>query len=246
MKTKALIASLVLFSLSGGTSAFALGGAEKFVYDVHWGAIKAGIAVQEVTPQGDELRIVNTIRSNGFVSTFFSIDDRQESIMSREENRFGLPRLFKENIKEGKYRARKEARFNHANLTAESTDLLHQTEKADPITARTYDSLSSIYFIRSCDLEPRRSITFDLYDFKHLWKTEVRVIKREEVKTPLGKFKTVMVTSQLRSNGSTSKVGNTTFWFTDDSRRIPVKIATQLKVGEVTLTLVGGNFDKEG
>jgi len=48
-----------------------------------------------------------------------------------------------------------------------------------------------------------------------------------------------MVTSQLKHNGVAARVGDATFWFTDDSRRIPVKITTKLKVGEITLMLVG-------
>ncbi|WP_275423276.1 DUF3108 domain-containing protein [Geomonas diazotrophica] len=89
-------------------------------------------------------------------------------------------------------------------------------------------------------MTPGQSISFDIYDTQRLWNTEVRVVRRQELKTPRGTFKTVMVTSRLTHNGEAAKVGNATFWFTDDSRRVPVRISTTMKIGEVTLTLVEG------
>ncbi|GFO66157.1 DUF3108 domain-containing protein [Geomonas paludis] len=225
---------LVLLLMAASASAFPV--PERLVYDVTWSGMKAGSAVLEVTPQGDELRLTNTIRSTGVVSAFFKIDDRTESVTTRA----GAPKFFRENKREGSYRAARQATFNFSSLKANSIDLLKKVERTDAITPRTYDNLSSIYFIRGSDLSPGRSISFDIYDTKRLWHTEVRVVQRQELATPLGKFKTVMVTSRLSHNGQEAKVGNATFWFTDDDRRIPVKITTAMKVGEVTLTLVGG------
>ncbi|HBA88852.1 MAG TPA: DUF3108 domain-containing protein [Geobacter sp.] len=235
MKRLAVVIQSILFVALLFSPALAVIAPEKLVYEVKWGGIKAGSAILEATAEGNEIRIVNTIRSTGLVSAFFSIDDKTESVISRE----GKPRIFKENINEGRFKARKEVSFNFTDLFADGKDLLKKIEKRDAISARTYDNLSSIYFIRSTKLVPGQSIYFDIYSFKHLWNTEVRVVKREEVTTPLGRFKTIMVTSQLKYDGVPARVGNATFWFTDDSRRIPVRITTQLKVGEITLTLVG-------
>ena len=214
---------------------------EKLVYDLSWTGIKAGSAVQEVTAQGDELRIVNTIRSSGLLSAVFSIDDKTESVISGKSG-LGLPRFFREKINEGKTHTLKEASFDFKSLTVYTKDLLKKSEKSDTISAKTYDSLSSIYFIRSSELVPGQSILFDIYDFKHLWNTEVRVVKREDIRTPLGKFKTLMVTSQLKFQGVSARVGNATVWLTDDSRRIPVRITVKLKLGDITMTLVGGSY----
>ena len=242
MRVIVVLAQFILGVTMLGSPASALTIPERLVFDVSWKGVKAGSAVQTVTAQGDRITIVNTIRSSGLVSAFFSIDDRIESVLSRGARGEGRPILYRENIKEGKRSTRKEARFNFSSLTVNSTDFLNQTEKKDSISVRTYDRLSSIYLIRSSNLEPGQSIFFHIYDFKRLWDAEVRVVKREEIRTPLGKFKTLMVTSQLSSNGVPAKAGNSTFWFTDDSRRIPVRIRTRLKVGEITLNLVAGNY----
>lgn len=238
MKKPALLSQCILLVLILFSPAAALTVPERLVYDVTWTGIKAGSAVLEVTGKGDEFLIVNTIRSTGFVSAFFRIDDKTESVISRD----GRPRFFKEDLKEGRFKARREATFNFTGLHADSRDLLKKTEKRDPISARTYDKVSSIYFIRNSELVPGHSIFIDIYDTKRLWNTEVRMVKRQEIDTPRGKFKTLMVTSELKHNGVLARVGNATFWFTDDNRRIPVKITTKLKVGEITLTLVDGNL----
>ena len=241
MKTPVLLSKAILLVALLVSHASALSVPERLVYDVNWSGIKAGSAVQEVTAQGDELHIVNTMRSSGLMASFFQVDDKTESVITSEEPGRGRPKFFRENINQGKHKALREAVFNFTALKADGRDLLKKTNKSTPISARTYDSLSSIYAIRSRELEPGQSIFFDVYSFKRILNAEVRVVKREEIRTELGKFKTLMVTSRLKFNGVPVRVGDATFWFTDDSRRIPVKIKTKLKVGEVTLTLVGGS-----
>ena len=215
---------------------------EQLVFDVRWKGIKAGTAEQTATAQGGEITIVNTLRSSKLVSAFFAIDDRTESVISRGGKWKGLPVLYRENINEGKRHKQREARFNFSSRTVDSTNILENSRKKDPITATTHDKLSSIFFIRSVNLVPGQSVFFHLYDLKRLWNVEAKVVKREEIRTPLGKFKTIVVTSQLTHKGVVAKVGNGTFWFTDDSRRIPVRIRTTINAGEMTLTLVGGSY----
>jgi len=235
MKKLSLLARAILLVVMVCSPAAGVIIPERLVYDVTWSGIKAGSAVLEVTAQGDEFRIVNTIQSTGFVSSFFRIDDKMESRISRS----GRPKFFMKNIKEGKHQSMREVTFDFTSLHADSKDLRAQTAKRDRISAKTHDNLSSIYFIRSSELAPGRSIFFDIYDTKRLLNAEARMVKREKIATALGTFKTVMVTSQLKHNGVAARVGDATFWFTDDSRRIPVKITTKLKVGEITLMLVG-------
>ena len=242
MKTHILLTLSVVLMIMPGAPASALMIPEKLVFDVRWKGIKAGTAVQTATAYGDEITITNTLRSSKLVSTVFAIDDRTESVIAREGKWKGLPVLYREDINEGKRHRQREARFDFASLTVEGTNILEKTKKTDPITATTQDKLSSVYFIRSVNLVPGKSVFFHLYDFKRLWNVEAKVVKREEIRTPLGRFKTIVVTSQLTHNGVPAKIGNGTFWFTDDSRRIPVRIQTTINAGEMTLTLVGGSY----
>jgi len=237
-----LLAGLLACLFAG--SARAQNVPERLLYEVSWTGIAAGTAVQEVTSQDGELRIVYTVRSSGWLDTFFSIDDRSESVLSRGSGGapFGMPRLFKEKVNEGKTHNLKEAQFDPAGLKVATRDLLKKTSRTDPVTSRTFDTLSCIYFIRFSELAPGKPVHLDVFDLKRLWKAEVRVAQQEEVRTPRGRFKTIVVKAVLSSEGEKTRNDYMTLWLTDDSRRIPVKMTVKLKMGEFTAKLVGGSY----
>ena len=244
MKSLALLAicaSLIL-PLSVSTAS-ALTVPERLVYDVSWTGMSAAKAVHEITAKGDDYHIVATTRSRGMVDSFFSIDDRSEAVLTRSSGgRFGVPKYYHQKIKEGKHRRLREARFDQQALKVETKDLLKKTEKTDKISPMTFDSLSSTYYIRTLDLVPGKSVFVDIYDGKRLWKTEVKVLRREEITTPLGTFKTLVVKPLLKAEGFVAKSGDITMWLTDDSLRIPVLMTTKVKVGKITATLAGGTY----
>jgi hypothetical protein len=244
MKTLTLIATLcaVLLASSLCSFAFDLSVPEKLVYDIKWTGIKAGTAVHEVSAQGRELRLLYTVHSAGWLKPVFFIDDKTESVLSRDTGPVGMPKLYREKINEGKTHNFKEAQFDRKNLLVQTRDLLKKTEKSEPISARTFDTLSSIYFLRSSELAPGKLILLDIYDCKRLWSAEAKVVRREEVSTPAGTFQTLMVTTQLKAEGIPPRPDYLTVWFTDDSRRIPVKMTSKLKVGELTALLSGGSY----
>jgi hypothetical protein len=245
MKKHILLAlGTVLVSLVGTGAACALSVPEKLVYEVSWSGVKAGRAVQEVSQRDGELALLYTVRSSGWINTFFPIDDRSEALLAPAApgERVGLPRLFRERISEGKTRTHKEAVLDQQRLTVETKDFLKHSEKSDLITPRTFDTLSCIYFIRASELVPGKPVSFDVYDLKRLWSAQVHVVRHEEVHTPVGRFPTVVVRAQLSAPGMQPRNDYMTVWLSDDSRRIPVKLSVKLKVGEFTATLVGGSY----
>lgn len=243
-KSALLFLAIPLFLLTLSTSAQALTIPERLVYDVSWTGIKAGIAVQEVTAQGGDLHIVSTARSMGWLTPIFQVNDRTESIISRDVTEgFATPKFYREKINEGGFHTDKEAKFDATNCKVETKDHLKKTEKTDTISARTFDSLSAIYFVRATgELVVGKSIFIDIYDCKRLWHTEVQVLKREEISTPLGRFKTIVVKPLLKAEGFFARTGEVMVWLTDDSLRIPVKMTTKLKLGRITAVLAGGSY----
>jgi hypothetical protein len=237
-----LAATLLIGWLASAASALTV--PERLVYDVSWSGVKAGTAVLEVSAQEGELLLVYTVHSSGWFDSFFHIDDRTESVLTRDSGAetYGLPRLYREKLTEGKTRNVKEARFDHANLKVETRDLLKKTEKTDPISPRTHDTLSSIYFMRSNELVQGRPANIDVFDCKRLWNAEVRLVRHEEIKTDVGKFKTLVVKTQLKAEGMKPRPDYMTVWLSDDQRRIPVKMTIKMKVGELNAVLVGGSY----
>jgi hypothetical protein len=68
------------------------------------------------------------------------------------------------------------------------------------------------------------------------------VLRREELVTALGRFKTIVVQPLLKSEGIFPRTGDIFIWLTDDDRRIPVQMKSKMFVGNITGTLTGGSY----
>lgn len=243
MKISALSLLAILIVSLSASAARAINFNERLVYDITWTGVKAGTNVQEMTAKGGEMHIVSTTRSAPWIDTFFRVDDRAESIITRGSgDRFGTPKYFRNKISEGKHRRLKEARFDPQKLKVESRDLLDKTQRVDDITPHTFDPLSIVPYVRTLELVPGRSVFVDIYDCKKLWNTEVKVLKREEIETPVGRFKTIVVQPLMKADGFFARTGDVKVWLTDDALKIPVMMTTKVKIGKITAMLVGGNY----
>lgn len=236
-----MVLTMVLVISSRSVSAFPI--PERLEFEVTYAGIPAGKAVQEVSQQGDDVRIVSTARSADWLKIFFPVDDRIESILVKwtPPSMIGVPRLFRERIREGRTRYHKEVVFDHQKLEVHTKDFLKNTETTQKITKQTYDTLSSFYFFRSIALQPGTSHFIEIFDGKKLWNTEVQVLRREEVDTPVGRFRTVVIKPILKHEGIFARTGDMFIWLTDDERRIPVIMRSKVKIGSITATVVGGS-----
>jgi hypothetical protein len=236
-----LVLLLVLIAMA--TSAAALTVPEKLVYDLTWTGIKAGTATQEIIDEGDSIRIVSIARSADWISVFFPVEDRVESLLAKvSPPQLGLPHDFRMKIREGKHRRDKEIIFDHGKGKARYIDHLNGENIELEIGKNTYDTYSSFYYIRTLPLEVGKSVFVSILDSKQLWNVEIQVLKKEKLDTILGKVNTILIKPLIKSEGIFQKKGEIYIWLTDDARRIPVKMKTKVTIGSVTATLVGGKF----
>lgn len=217
---------------------------ERLEFEITYTGIPAGRVVQEVTLEGNEVHIVSTAKSADWLKLFFPVDDRIESqlIKGSPPLFIGVPRRYREKIHEGWTRFDKEAVFDRDLLEVKTRDFLKRTESTQKITRRTYDTLSSFFYFRTVALQVGTSSFIDIFDCKRLWNTEVQVLRRERVKTKLGTFDTILIKPVLKFEGIFARTGDMHIWLTDDERRIPVQMKSQVKVGSFTATLVGGSY----
>jgi hypothetical protein len=217
---------------------------ERLEFEISYTGITAGHAVQEVTLEGNEVHIVSTARSADWLKLFFPVDDRIDSylVAGAPPLSIGVPRLYRERIREGWTRFQKDAAFDRQKLDVTTKDFLKKTETTHKITKLTYDTLSSFFYFRSVPLKVGSSTFIDIFDCKRLWNTEVQVLRREEIETPLGKFRTVVIKPLLKSEGIFARTGDMYIWLTDDERRIPVLMKSKVKIGSIKATLVGGSY----
>jgi len=66
---------------------------------------------------------------------------------------------------------------------------------------------------------------------------EVRVIRRERVEVPAGKFDCVVVEPVLKSEGIFKSKGEMMVWISDDDRRIPVQVKSKVPIGSISVSL---------
>jgi hypothetical protein len=215
---------------------------ERLEYDLSWSGIKAGSAVQEIAISEESVSITSTARSADWISVFHKVEDKIVSVVGKGAGQLmGTPRSFSETIKEGNYRRRTDITFDHPNKKAQVENLLDKKHSTFDITPITYDSLSSFFYLRLQKLEPGTSIFVDVFDGKKLHGTEVKVLRREELSTDVGKFKTILVMPILKTAGLFSKTGDLYIWLSDDDLHIPLKMKSKIKIGSITATITGGS-----
>jgi hypothetical protein len=241
---RVIILAITAFSacLASPVSAFPV--PERLEFEISYSGIPAGRAVQEVIQVGEEIHIVSTAKSADWINLFFPVDDRIESILisGTPPLNIGVPRLYRERIREGWTRFQKDAVFDRQKLEVNTKDFLKKSETTQKISAETYDTLSSFFYFRSVPLQVGASYFIDIFDCKKLWNTEVQVLRHEEIETHLGKFKTVVIKPLLKSEGIFARTGEMHIWLTDDERRIPVLMKSKVRIGSITATLVGGSY----
>ncbi len=240
-----LLLSLSLIAcifLSVPVSAAGLTVPEKLSYDITWTGIKGGTATQEVIDEGNTIRVVSTARSADWISVFFRVEDRVESVLSKvPPPNIGLPQYYRMKIHEGSHRRDKEIFFDQKGCKADYVDHLGKMRLTLPILPNTYDFYSGFYFLRTMKLEVGKPVFVNIFDSMKMWNVEVLVLKKEKLDTVLGEVNTIRVRPLVKSEGIFQRKGAVDIWLTDDERRIPVKMKTKVTIGSITATLVKVN-----
>jgi uncharacterized protein DUF3108 len=161
--------------------------------------------------------------SNDFLSKFFLVRDDMVSWVDPKTFR---SLRFEKHTVEGK-RVRDElTEFDYERGAAKVDGV------SRPLLEATLDSLSSVYYLRTLDLDGDRPIELAVFSGEpHTLKIEIQ--GRERIVTPAGTFDTLRV--EPRSDRANLLGKNLVLWLTDDERKMPVQIKSKLKVG----TLIG-------
>lgn len=216
----------------------ALAVGERLTFKISWLGIPAGtatLAVEEQAEVGGRLaaRIVSTARSNDFVDVFYKVRDRAESVFDCEGR---YSRRFLLRSREGRRRRERVYTFDLAGQEVR-VEQPGRGERRFPLPGPVQDPLSSLYVIRTEPLEVGRSIVLSAFEGERRWDLEVQVLRRERVRVPAGGFDTVVVKPLLKFEGVFQQKGDVMVWLTDDARRMPVRMESQVKIGSVAAEL---------
>jgi len=207
---------------------------EYLKFSVQYGPIHAGSAYLEVPKVEDfeghkTLMLQARAESNGFFSTFYKVRNKIQSYWD-EEGRFSL--RYVENRREGGYRASNDISFDYDKLEA-----IYKDGKTYAIPSHVQDALSAFYYTRTQALPLGGSIVFDYHASRKSLPMEVKILGREKVDTPAGKFNCVAIEPILKAGGIFKKKGRLVIWLTDDERRMPVLMKSKVTVGSISVVL---------
>lgn len=216
-------------SEGGRRTAFALG--ESMVYDVKYGMFNVGTARMDVvgidTVRGRPAwhtkleieggipgyRVHDVLESWIDVATFNSLRYRQETSEGRRQR----TRTFEIIPERGVYR---------------------ENDKPEmPTVPQPLDEGAFIYFVRNQPLEVGRTHDYERYFMPDRNPVTVLTHRRERVTVPAGSFETIVVKPVIKAKGIFSKNGRAELWFTDDARRLLVRMVTHVAFGTISLQL---------
>ena len=238
----ALLAAAVAIGLAALDSPAAAGSltGERAVYQLRWSFIPAGEVVLEVLADDaiagrpvSHFRLL--ARSLPHLDLFYRVRDRIESWFDGEKS-LG----YEKDQQEGRHRRQVRLAFDWraAAVTYRNFGKAHGPV---PLQPGTVDPLSAYYFLRSCELAPGVVIQRPVTDGKRVVVGRARVVRRESVATPAGRFDTVLVEPDIKDvRGVFEKTTGATMrlWLTDDDRRLLVRAASRVVVGSFVAELV--------
>ena len=213
---------------------------EQFTYEISWMNIKAGTAVMSVTAVTEEnpplVKLVTTAQSRPAITKFFPVDNRVESILNPETL---LPEHLTFRRREGKKNEDMEYTFYQNEGTV--IEVKGGSTQTLPILPHTQDAISCLYYVRS-ELTPRPgwSLTMNVHHDAKNYKLDVLVEKVETIRGAWGELETVRVLVVMPFQGIFLNQGNIRVWFTNDARRIPLRMKAKVVIGSLVADLVLG------
>jgi len=171
----------------------------------------------------------SVITSNPDLKFLFSLNDTVE-VYARTHDL--LPVFYRERINEGKY-------FNDSNLffNHDSLFVLYDDSLRIDLLVESRDLLSFWYYLRTLNLIVGDSIRINIHKSKENFNILCRVKDKERIKTPLGEFRTILVSPSTEGKGIFGEGGGMDIWYSDDEARYPVQIRAKMKFGSVLFKL---------
>lgn len=204
---------------------------ESMVYDVKYGMFNVGTARMDVigvdTVRGRKVwhtkleieggipgyRVHDVLESWIDVETFNSLRHRQATVEGKRER----TKVYEIMPERGVYREDK--------------------KPERPTVESPLDEGAFIYFVRNQPLEVGRTYDYNRYFIPDRNPVTVIAARRERLTVPAGTFQTIVVKPIIKSKGVFSKNGRAEIWFTDDDRRLMVRMETHVIFGTISLQL---------
>lgn len=214
--------------------------AESFGYEVYWGGMVVGRARIETLPTTDTAQFVvrTTARANNTIQSLYPVRDTVESWVS---NATGLPLRFHKRLNEGSYSGSVLIGFDHDAGVARIKGGQKKggtSDTAVELPAGTFDLLSAFHSVRRARLVPGSSIRLTILDNRKVFKdVEVACLRRETIEQNGTTWNTLVIEPRIHGDALFKSKGKLRVWLTDDERRMPVRMVSEIKLGTIRAEL---------
>jgi len=215
---------------------------ERLAYRVSWAeTLEAGTAELRVTSRGSKgsgaYRLALDASSTPAMASVYRLQLQCASLFDPHQ---GISREYRRSFKENDRTVRDRVVFNPAGKTARYVDSSQQVNRLT-IQLGAQDPVSAIYLVRTLGLKPGIRVLFPIVEGGETYQADVKVAGSELISTALGSFSAHRVEAVLRRGGSLMRDKKMTFWFTNDTRRIPVLASVSLPFGSLLVELTSAD-----
>lgn len=214
---------------------------QTLTYLVDWRVFPAGTATLHFEADGNREKISATADTTGAINLLFHVSDKFQSTFDRTT---GCSYEFDKQTVEGRRQINSTLKMDYAagkSILDEKNMVTGQTKHVEkPIAGCLTDLLTGIYYAASQSLVVGKNFVVPVVDAMHTVPVTMKVESREEVKTPLGTFKTIRV-QPTADAGVVKNRGDIWIWYTDDDRHLPVQMRARLFWGTITFRLSGND-----
>ncbi|MGE4132504.1 MAG: DUF3108 domain-containing protein [Bdellovibrionales bacterium] len=219
---------------------------EKVEFDVSYFNIVAGSMGVEVKPFAEvngqkAYHFEVTARTNSFFSRVYKVEDRAVTYLDYENL---VPLNLQISIKESKQLAETRTFFDWEKMKGSywqkriTEDKGEQNKKIEwDLLPYSQNVISAAYYMRVFQWEVGKKFAFRVADEGKNIIFKGEVLRREELDTPVGKIKTIVVKPVVTVDGAFKPVGDMLMWMTDDDRKILVRMEAKIKIGTIVAKL---------
>jgi hypothetical protein len=216
---------------------------ETLTYDVTWSIFPAGqVFVTLGRVEGgrrETYEVITTARSQGVVSLVYNIDNEFRSLF--DPHTLCSIKIHKK-INEGRRHRDTRIVFDPAKKLAILDE--HDPSKPDSLPKHAeneipecvQDVVTAFYYVRRKPLRVGEQIRLPINDGAKTYDVSVEVQAREQIQTPLGSGTAFRVEPKV-FGGLYKRPGRMLIWFSDDEKRLPLRIKASVSVGTITGTL---------
>ena len=214
---------------------------QTLTYSVDWRVFPAGTAVLHFETDGDRENLTASADTIGAINLLFHVGDRFQSSF---DHATGCTYDFNKQTVEGRRQINSTLHLDYTQNRAvldEKNLVTRQTKHVEAAApACLTDLLTGVFYASSQPIALGHNFVIPVFDAMRVVPVTMKIEGREEIRTPLGVFKTLRV-QPTADAGVVKNRGNIWIWYTDDERHLPVQMRARLFWGTITFRLIGND-----